>query len=134
MNSKEKSNKISNASRIVKSISKKIKSVGQEVLPTRLVQKTGIKEIHILRFKKPLTPALISIEEEFEPVEFTEKDYEEAVQRLKQHYPKIGRRVYKTPTKSWKEIYDDMLAIIEKEKWPQIKNRNQSITLVLDKC
>jgi hypothetical protein len=70
-----------------------------------------------LRFQKPLTPTLISIEEEFKPVEFTEKDYEEAVQRLKQHYPKIGRRVYKTPTKSWKEVYEEMLAIIEKEKW-----------------
>jgi diphthamide synthase subunit DPH2 len=64
------------------------------------------------------------MEEEFEPVKFTEKDYEEAVQRLKQHYPKIGRRVYKTPTKSWKQVYDEMLAIIEKEKWtPKTKTK-----------
>jgi hypothetical protein len=70
-----------------------------------------------LRVQKPLPPALTTLEEEFNPVEFTEKDYEEAVQRLKQHYPKIGRRVYKTPTKSWKQVYDEMLAIIEKEKW-----------------
>jgi hypothetical protein len=80
-----------------------------------------------LRFRKPLTPTLTTIEEEFGPVEFTEKDYEEAVQRLKQHYPKIGRRVYKTPTKSWKQVYDEMLAIIEKEKWtPTSKTKTKT--------
>jgi hypothetical protein len=75
-----------------------------------------------LRFRKPPTPTLITVEE-FEPVEFTEKDYEEAVQRLKQHYPKIGRRVYKTPTKSWKQVYEEMLAIIEKKWTPKSKTK-----------
>jgi hypothetical protein len=70
-----------------------------------------------LRVRKPPTPTLITVIEEFEPVEYTEKEYEEAVQRLKQHYPKIGRRVYKSRNKSWKQVYDEMLAIIEKEKW-----------------
>jgi hypothetical protein len=115
--------KISNASRNDKRIGKKIENVGQEVLPTQPVQKTGIEERHILRVQKPLTPTLISVEEEFEPVEFTEKDYEEAVQRLKQHYPKIGRKVYKTPTKSWKQVYDDMLFSKKKNGHPNQKTK-----------
>jgi hypothetical protein len=98
--------------------------VGQEALPTRPVQKTGITQVIRSRIRKPLIPALITEEEELKPAEFTEKDYEEAVQRLKQHYPRIGRRVYKTPTKSWKQVYDEMLAIIEKEKWtPKLKTK-----------
>jgi hypothetical protein len=36
---------------------------------------------------------------------------------LKQHYPKIGRRVYKSAKKSWENVYNEMLKIIEKEKW-----------------
>jgi hypothetical protein len=61
---------------------------------------------------------------ELKPVKFEEEDYEQAVQRLKQHYPKIGRRVYKTSTKSWKQMYEEMLAIIEKEKWtPKSKTK-----------
>jgi hypothetical protein len=63
------------------------------------------------------------------PVEFTEKDYEEAVQRLKQHYPQIGRRVYKSPKKSWENVYNEMLKIIEKEKWtPTSKTKTKTKT------
>jgi hypothetical protein len=32
------------------------------------------------------------------------------------NYPKIGKRVYKTPNKNWKQVYEEMLDIIEKEK------------------
>jgi prefoldin subunit 5 len=56
------------------------------------------------------------------PKELTEKDYEEAVKRLKENYPKIGRRAYKTEKKTWKQLYEEMLDIIKKGKWvPQPK-------------
>jgi D-serine dehydratase len=59
---------------------------------------------------------------ELESVQFTEQDYEQAVQRLKRYYPKIGRRVYKTSGKSWKQLYEEILDIIEKEKrLPKLK-------------
>jgi L-lactate utilization protein LutC len=62
------------------------------------------------------------VEEEFKLEKFTEKDYEEAVKRLKENYPQIGKRVYKTEKKNWKQVYEEMLDIIEKEKWvPQPK-------------
>jgi predicted alternative tryptophan synthase beta-subunit len=48
------------------------------------------------------------------PVEFTEEEYQEAVQRLKQHYPQIGRRVYKTRKKTWKQVFDEMINTIKK--------------------
>jgi L-lactate utilization protein LutC len=48
------------------------------------------------------------------PVEFTEGEYQEAVQRLKQHYPQIGRRVYKTRKKTWKQVFDEMYDTIKK--------------------
>jgi hypothetical protein len=61
---------------------------------------------------------------ELKPTEYTEHDYELAVQRLKRYYPKIGRRIYKTSGKSWKQVYEEMLDIIEKEKWlPKLKPR-----------
>jgi hypothetical protein len=61
---------------------------------------------------------------EVKPVEFTEKDYEEAVRRLKQHYPQIGRRVYKTAKKSWKQVFDEMYDTIKKlEKLESKTNR-----------
>jgi hypothetical protein len=64
--------------------------------------------------EKSLPLTLTIVKEELEPVEFTEKDYEEAVQRLKQHYPQIGRRVYKSRKKSWKQVFDEMYDIIKK--------------------
>jgi L-lactate utilization protein LutC len=74
--------------------------------------------------KTPLPPILTTVEEEFEPAKYTEKDYEEAVKRLKENYPKIGKRVYKTEKKNWKQVYEEMLNIIEKEKWaPQPKTK-----------
>jgi hypothetical protein len=90
--------------------------VGQEALPIHPVQKTGIDAKIIGKIRKPLIPALITIEEEFEPVEFTEKEYEEAVKRLKQDYPQIGRRVYKSRKKSWKQVFEEMFNIIKKEE------------------
>jgi hypothetical protein len=37
-------------------------------------------------------------------------------------YPKIRKRVHKTEKKNWKQVYEQMLDIIEKEKWtPQPK-------------
>jgi hypothetical protein len=79
--------------------------------------------------KEPFTPTLFSVEEgEFERVDFTEKDYQEAVQRLKEHYPKIGQRVHKTATKSWKQIYEEMLEIIEKEKWTPTTSKTKTKT------
>jgi uncharacterized protein (DUF302 family) len=66
--------------------------------------------------KTPLPPILTIVEEEFEPVKYTEKDYEEAVKRLKESYPKIGKKVYKTEKRSWKEVYEKMLENIEKAK------------------
>jgi predicted alternative tryptophan synthase beta-subunit len=48
------------------------------------------------------------------PVEFTEGEYQEAVQRLKKHYPQIGRRVYKTRKKTWKQVFDEMYDTIKK--------------------
>jgi hypothetical protein len=65
------------------------------------------------------------IEKEISLPKYTEQDYEQAVQRLKQYYPKIGRRIYKTAQKSWKEVCQDMLDIIEKEKWTpkQLKSK-----------
>jgi hypothetical protein len=74
--------------------------------------------------KTLLPPIYTFVEEEFEPAKYTEKDYEEAVKRLKVNYPKIGRRVYKTEKKNWKDVYEEMLDIIEKEKWsPQPKTK-----------
>jgi hypothetical protein len=64
-----------------------------------------------------VSPLLYTETEEFKPTKITEEDYERAVQRLKTYYPKIGRRVYKTPTKTWEQVYEEMLKIIEKEKW-----------------
>jgi L-lactate utilization protein LutC len=65
---------------------------------------------------------LITETKEIKPEKYTEQDYEQAVQRLKQNYPKIGRRIYKTSSKSWKQVYEEMLDIIEKEKWtPKLK-------------
>lgn len=55
--------------------------------------------------------------EEFEPDEFTEEDHKEVIERLTRYYPKIGRRIYITPNKTMKEVYEEMLQIIEKEKW-----------------
>jgi hypothetical protein len=67
---------------------------------------------------------MITETKEFKPVEFTEQDDEQAVQRLKRYYPKIRRRTYKTSSKSWQQLYQEMLDIIEKEKWvPKLKPR-----------
>jgi hypothetical protein len=50
------------------------------------------------------------------------KDYEKAVQNLVMIYPNIRKRVYKTAKRSWKEVYEKMIKIIEEEKWtPQPK-------------
>jgi hypothetical protein len=48
------------------------------------------------------------------PVESTEEKYQEAVQRLKKLYPQIGRRVYKTRKKTWKQVFDEMYDTIKK--------------------
>jgi D-serine dehydratase len=65
---------------------------------------------------------LITETKKLRPVKMSEQDYEQAVQRLKRYYPKIGRRVYKTSSKSWQQLYEEMLDIIEKEKWtPKLK-------------
>jgi hypothetical protein len=52
---------------------------------------------------RPGTPIFetlyITKPEEVIRVEFREKEYQEAVQRLKEHYPQNGRRVYKTRKK-----------------------------------
>jgi hypothetical protein len=32
-------------------------------------------------------------------------------------YPNIRKRVHKTAKKSWKEVYEKMIKIIEEEKW-----------------
>jgi L-lactate utilization protein LutC len=65
---------------------------------------------------------LITETKEIKPEKYTEQDYEQAVQRLKQNYPKIGRRIYKTSSKSWKQVYEEMVDIIQKEKWtPKLK-------------
>jgi L-lactate utilization protein LutC len=59
----------------------------------------------------------------------TEKDYEEAVKRLKQQYPQIGRRVYKTTKKSWENVYHEMLKAIETEKRiAKAKTKTETIT------
>jgi hypothetical protein len=59
----------------------------------------------------------------------SEEDYEEAVQRMKQHYPQIGRRVYKSTKKSWENVYNEMLKIIEKEKWaPKAETKTKTKT------
>jgi ABC-type sulfate transport system substrate-binding protein len=63
------------------------------------------KNFDILYFSEP---------EQIIPVEFTEKEYQEAVQRLKEHYPQIGRRVYKTRNKSWKQVFEEMYDTIKK--------------------
>lgn len=94
----------------------KIESVGQEVLSVRT--KTGITEPAISRIRKKFPMKLYTIElEEFEPDEFTEEDHKEVIERLTRYYPKIGRRIYITPNKTMKEVYEEMLQIIEKEKW-----------------
>jgi predicted alternative tryptophan synthase beta-subunit len=63
------------------------------------------KTFETLYFLKP---------EQVIPVEFTEEEYQEAVQRLKEHYPQIGRRVYKTRKKTWKQVFEEMLDTIKK--------------------
>jgi L-lactate utilization protein LutC len=63
------------------------------------------KTFDVLYFTKP---------KEVKPVEFTEKDYQEAVQRLKEHYSQIGRRVYKTRKKTWKQVFEEMYDTIKK--------------------
>jgi glutathionyl-hydroquinone reductase len=50
------------------------------------------------------------------------KDYKKEVEKLVSIYPNIKKRVYKTAKRSWKEVYEKMLDIIQKEKWvPQPK-------------
>jgi glutathionyl-hydroquinone reductase len=52
------------------------------------------------------------------------KDYQKEVEKLASIYPNIKKRVYKTAKRSWKEVYEKMLDIIEKEKWaPQPKTK-----------
>jgi beta-lactam-binding protein with PASTA domain len=58
---------------------------------------------------------------EVKPADFTEKDYEEAVRRLKQQYPQIGRRVYKTRKKTWKQVFDEMYDTIKKLEELELK-------------
>jgi hypothetical protein len=77
---------------------------------------------------------LYIITEEFKPVEFTEQDYERFVQNLKRYYPKIGRRVYKTPTKTWKQVYEEMLEIIKKENGHHEKNPKETCNTCIYKC
>jgi L-lactate utilization protein LutC len=69
------------------------------------MEKIRPKTFDILYITKP---------KEIIPVEFTEGEYQEAVQRLKQHYPQIGRRVYKTRKKTWKQVFDEMYDTIKK--------------------
>jgi hypothetical protein len=71
--------------------------------------------------KTPIYPIYTFVEEEFEPAKYTEKDYEKAVKRLKENYPQIGRRVYKTEKKNWKDVYEQMIDIIEKGELEQPK-------------
>jgi hypothetical protein len=98
-------------------LAKKIESPGQEVLPTRPVQKTGIHQKMLTRIKTKIPLSIITKKENIKPVQWTEEDYKEGIERLKRHYPKIGQRVHKTAKQSWKETYHKMLNIIEKEKW-----------------
>jgi hypothetical protein len=42
---------------------------------------------------------------------------------FKQKYPKIGKRVYKTRRKSWRQVYYEMLDIIKGEPHPRRKTR-----------
>jgi glutathionyl-hydroquinone reductase len=44
------------------------------------------------------------------------KDYEKEVEKLASIYPNIRKRVYKTAKRSWKEVYEKMLDIIQKAK------------------
>jgi hypothetical protein len=53
-------------------------------------------------------------EESTTSTELPETDYEKAVEVIKQTYPKIGRRVYITPKKTWKQIYEEMMNIIQR--------------------
>jgi predicted alternative tryptophan synthase beta-subunit len=69
------------------------------------MEKIRPKTFDILCITKP---------KEIIPVEFTEEEYQEAVQRLKKHYPQIGRRVYKTRKKTWKQVFDEMYDTIKK--------------------
>jgi L-lactate utilization protein LutC len=62
---------------------------------------------------------------------FNEEYYRQQVQQLKQKYPKIGRRVYKTRKKTWKQVFEEMLDTIKKTRKTRIKN--QPITIVKDK-
>jgi hypothetical protein len=45
------------------------------------------------------------------------KDYEKEVEKLALIYPNIKRRVYKTAKRSWKDVYERMIKIIQEEKW-----------------
>jgi hypothetical protein len=54
---------------------------------------------------------------------FNEEYYQQQVQQLKQKYPKIGRRVYKTSRKTWKQVYEERLSIIKGEPHPRTKRR-----------
>jgi hypothetical protein len=44
------------------------------------------------------------------------EDYEKEVEKLASIYPNIRKRVYKTAKRSWKEVYEKMLEIIQKAK------------------
>jgi hypothetical protein len=60
---------------------------------------------------------------ELEPIEFNEEYYQQLVEQLKQKYPKIGKRVYKTRRKSRRQVYYEMLDIIKGEPHPKRKTR-----------
>jgi predicted alternative tryptophan synthase beta-subunit len=49
-------------------------------------------------------------------VEFTEEEYQEAVQQLKKQYPQIGRRVYKSRKKTWKQGFEETYDTIKKQE------------------
>jgi hypothetical protein len=60
---------------------------------------------------------------ELEPIEFNEEYYRQQVEQLKQKYPKIGKRVYKTRHKSWRQVYYEMLDIIQGKPHPKRKKK-----------
>jgi hypothetical protein len=60
---------------------------------------------------------------ELEPIEFNEEYYRQQVEQLKQKYPKIGKRIYKTRYNSWRQVYYEMLDRIRGEAFTKRKRR-----------
>jgi hemoglobin-like flavoprotein len=84
--------------------SQKSVSVGQEVLPEVSETSTIISE--------PSSISTFPLEEHL-PEQVTEEDYERAVQLLKETYPEVRRRVYKTVNKTWEQVYEELVNIIK---------------------